>query len=94
MKLDDLIALDMHTHAEEPCCGHRDDGYDEFQAGMAKYFKNPAGAQGMLPTIQETAAYYRERKIGCVIFAVDGERDVYAAYAEFNIPVTSTLEGR
>ena len=26
------------------------------------------------------------------IAAVDGKRDVYAAYAEFNIPVTSTLE--
>ena len=26
------------------------------------------------------------------IAAVDGERDVYAAYAEFNIPVTSTLD--
>ena len=75
MNINDLIAIDIHTHAEEPCCGPRDDGYDEFQAGMAKYFRNPAGAQGMLPTIQETAAYYRERKIGCVIFAVDGERE-------------------
>lgn len=75
MNLDDLIALDFHTHAEEPCCGPRDDGYDEFQAGMAAYFKNPAGASGMLPTVQETAAYYRERKIGAVIFPVDGERE-------------------
>ena len=75
MNINDLIAIDIHTHAEEPCCGPRDDGYDEFQAGMAKYFRNPAGAQGMLPTIQETAAYYRERRIGCVIFAVDGERE-------------------
>ena len=75
MNLDELVAIDIHTHAEEPCCGPRDDGYDEFQAGMAKYFRNPAGAQGMLPTIQETADYYRERKIGCVIFGVDGERE-------------------
>ena len=75
MNLDELIALDFHTHAEEPCCGPRDDGYDEFQAGMASYFKNPAGAAGMLPTVQDTAAYYRERKIGCVIFPVDAERE-------------------
>lgn len=75
MNIDDLIAIDIHTHAEEPCCGHRDDGYDEFQAGMASYFKNPAGAKGMLPTVQETAAYYRERKIGAVIFPVDAERE-------------------
>jgi len=75
MNFDDLVAFDFHTHAEEPCCGPRDDGYDEFQAGMAAYFKNPAGAKGMLPTVQETAAYYRARKIGAVIFPVDGERE-------------------
>lgn len=75
LNLDDLIAIDIHTHAEEPCDCHRDDGYNEFQAGMAKYFKNPAGASGMLPTVQETAAYYRERKIGAVIFPVDAERE-------------------
>ncbi|WP_453959792.1 amidohydrolase family protein [Amorphus suaedae] len=75
MNVDDLIAIDIHTHAEEPCCGPRDDGYDEFQAGMAKYFKNPAGVDGMLPTVQQTAAHYRERNIGCVIFPVDSERE-------------------
>ncbi|MFA7416681.1 MAG: amidohydrolase family protein [Rhizobium sp.] len=75
LNIDDLVAIDFHTHAEEPCCGTRDDGYDEFQAGMANYFKNPAGAQGMLPTVQETATYYRERKIACVIFPVDAERE-------------------
>ena len=75
MNMDEIIAIDFHTHAEEPCCGPRDDGYDEFQAGMAAYFKNPAGAKGMLPTVPETAAYYRERKIAAVIFPVDGERE-------------------
>ena len=39
MKIDELVALDIHTHVEEPCCGPRDDGYDELQAAMAKYFK-------------------------------------------------------
>jgi hypothetical protein len=75
MNIDDLVAIDIHTHAEEPCCGTRDDGYTEFQAGMAAYFKNPAGAGGMLPSVQDTAAYYRERKIGAVIFPVDAERE-------------------
>ncbi len=75
LNLDDIVAIDIHTHAEEPCGTHADDGYDAFQAGMAKYFKNPAGAQGMLPTVPETAAYYRERKIACVIFPVDAERE-------------------
>jgi len=68
-------AIDFHTHAEEPCNHGRDDGYNEFQAGMAAYFKNPAGAEGMLPTVQDTAAYYRERNIAAVIFPVDAERE-------------------
>mgnify|MGYP002621856720 FL=1 len=76
INLDDIVAIDIHTHAEEPCCGgHRDDGYLEFQAAMAKYFRNPAGADGMLPTVQQTAEYYRDRKIACVIFPVDAERE-------------------
>jgi predicted TIM-barrel fold metal-dependent hydrolase len=74
MNFDHLVAFDFHTHAEEPCCGPRDDGYDEFQAGMAAYFKNPV-SHNHLPTVQETADYYRERKIGAVIFPVDAERE-------------------
>ncbi|TKT76737.1 amidohydrolase family protein [Aquamicrobium sp. LC103] len=74
MNVDDLVAIDFHTHAEEPCCGPRDDGYDEFQAGMARYFRNPAGGDH-LPTVQQTADYYRQRKIGAVIFPVDAERE-------------------
>jgi predicted TIM-barrel fold metal-dependent hydrolase len=86
MNAAELVALDVHTHAEEPCSGPRDDGYDEFQAGMAKYFKNPAGAKGMLPTVEETAAYYRERKIGCVIFPVDTERETgFRRYANEDV---------
>lgn len=75
MNLDDIVAIDFHTHAEEPCNHHRDDGYNEFQAGMAAYFHNPAGTEGMLPTVPETAAYYRERRIAAVIFGVDAERE-------------------
>ena len=75
LNLDEIVAIDIHTHAEEPCDACRDDGYNEFQAGMANYFKNPAGADGMLPSVQETAQYYRERKIAAVIFPVDAERE-------------------
>lgn len=73
--IDNLVAIDIHTHAEEPCNHARDDGYNEFQKGMAAYFKNPAGHEGMLPSVEETAAYYRERRIGAVIFPVDAERE-------------------
>jgi uncharacterized protein len=74
MDPDRLAAIDIHTHAEEPCQGPRDDGYDAFQMSMQKYFRNPAG-HNMLPTVEQTAAYYRERNIGCVIFPVDAERE-------------------
>jgi predicted TIM-barrel fold metal-dependent hydrolase len=69
---DALIAIDIHTHAEEPCGTHADDGYDDFQKAMAAYFKAPHPRP---PTVPETAAYYRERKIGAVIFPVDAERE-------------------
>lgn len=67
-----VVAIDFHTHAEEPCGTHPDDGYDDFQAAMAKYFKSPHDHP---PTVPETAAYYRERNIACVIFPVDAERE-------------------
>jgi uncharacterized protein len=69
---DKVVAIDIHTHAEEPCGTHADDGYDEFQAGMTRYFKMPFKHP---PTIPETAAHFRERNIGAVIFAVDCERE-------------------
>ncbi len=81
-----ITAIDFHTHAEEPCCDHRDDGYNEFQSGMAAYFKNPAGASGMLPTVEETADYYRERNMAAVIFPVDAERETgFRRYANEDV---------
>lgn len=68
----DIVAIDFHTHAEEPCGTHADDGYDEFQEAMAGYFRSPFKHP---PTIPETAAYYRERRIAAVIFPVDAERE-------------------
>jgi uncharacterized protein len=72
LDLDSLIAIDFHTHAEEPCGTHLDDGYDDFQGAMKAYFKSPHHHP---PTVPETAAYYRERKIAAVIFPVDAERE-------------------
>lgn len=72
INLDEIVAIDIHTHAEEPCGCHPDDGYDDFQAAMATYFNAPYKHP---PTMQETAAHYRERKIACVIFPVDAERE-------------------
>lgn len=72
INLDTVDAIDFHTHAEEPCGMHPDDGYDDLQAQMKEYFKSPFEHP---PTIPETAAYYREKNIAAVIFPVDGERE-------------------
>jgi uncharacterized protein len=65
-------AIDIHTHAEEPCGCHPDDGYDELQSTMAKYFGAPWEHP---PTIPETAAHFREKNVAAVIFPVDAERE-------------------
>ena len=46
-------AIDFHTHAEEPCGCHADDGYDDLQATMAAYFGAPWSHP---PTVPQTAA--------------------------------------
>jgi len=65
-------AIDIHTHAEEPCGAHPDDGYDDLQARMAEYFRAPWTHP---PTVPETAAHYREQNIAAVIFPVDQESE-------------------
>src|SRR2546430_16635048 len=70
--IEDVVAIDIHTHAEEPCGMHGDDGYDDFQAQMADYFKSPHKHP---PTVPETAAYYRSKKIAAVIFPGDPPRE-------------------
>jgi len=67
-----VVAIDIHTHADAPCGRHDDDGYDDFQAGMQRYFRTGRDAP---PTIDETAAYFRESNIGAIIFTVDAERE-------------------
>ncbi|MEL0196683.1 MAG: amidohydrolase family protein [Rhodobiaceae bacterium] len=77
--LGSIRAIDIHTHAEEPCGNHADDGYDELQSTMAKYFRAPWQHP---PTIEETAAHYRAQNIAAVIFPVDAERETgYRRYA-------------
>nr|WP_156892916.1 amidohydrolase family protein [Actinokineospora enzanensis] len=69
MALDDLTAIDVHTHAEISRDGHA--SLDpELLAASAKYFK---GHEHRQPTIAEMAAYYRERRMAAVVFTVDAE---------------------
>jgi predicted TIM-barrel fold metal-dependent hydrolase len=61
MNFDELIAIDthVHVHAESP-----NNAADE---AARKYF----GYTEATLTPRDTAAYYRSRKIGCVVFPVD-----------------------
>jgi predicted TIM-barrel fold metal-dependent hydrolase len=68
MKVDDLIAIDIHTHAEVSCRQPHDEFGQEFDDAASKYFNFTHR-----PTIAESVAYYRERKIGLVMFPVDAE---------------------
>jgi uncharacterized protein len=70
--LSKVRAIDFHTHAEEACGCHADDGYDELQTTMARYFR---AAWEHPPTMQETADHYRKQNVACVIFPVDAEHE-------------------
>jgi predicted TIM-barrel fold metal-dependent hydrolase len=63
----------VHTHAEVCCRQEPDETWAPFEAASAKYFK-----AGKRPTIAETIAYYRERRIGLVMFTVDSEFELGA----------------
>ncbi|HXC22011.1 MAG TPA: hypothetical protein VNV13_11045, partial [Steroidobacteraceae bacterium] len=73
MKVNDLIAIDVHTHAEVSCRQPADEVWQEFEDAASRYFK-----AGKRPTIAETVAYYRELKIGLVMFTVDSEHELGA----------------
>ena len=68
INLDELVAIDVHTHAEVSSRG-RASLSAELDAAAGAYFK----AEHRHPTLPEIAAHYRERKMACVVFTVDAE---------------------
>jgi uncharacterized protein len=66
--IDKLVAIDIHTHAHTPQEFADPEELDQREA-MRKYF----GQKGEELSMKQIADYYRERKIGCVIFSVDSE---------------------
>jgi hypothetical protein len=68
MNVQKLVAIDVHTHAEVSCRNPQDSFGEEYDRAADKYFRSDRR-----PTIAETVAYYRERKIGLVMFTVDAE---------------------
>lgn len=68
LNVGELVAIDVHTHAEMSSRAPRDPCSIIFDEAMAKYFRESAR-----PTIPEVANYYRERKMAAIIFPVDSE---------------------
>jgi len=64
----DLVAIDIHTHAERSCWNPFDAYGEEYDRAADKYFKS-----ARRPTIDETVAFYRAQRIGLVMFTVDAE---------------------
>jgi uncharacterized protein len=71
LQLDQIVALDIHTHASISTRAPRDPCSIIFDEAMSKYFKS-----AVPPTIPEVAQYYRERKLAAVIFPVDSEAEM------------------
>jgi uncharacterized protein len=68
VNLAEIIAIDVHVHAEIGADGHRSLS-PELEAAKVAYFKADSG----LPTIPEIAEYYRQRRLAAVVFTVDAE---------------------
>jgi uncharacterized protein len=99
--VDAVVAIDVHTHAEIGRTG--EDGLrPEWREAASAYFGESA-----LPTVEDVAAYYRERKMAAVVFTVDAETqtgrpavrneeiaEVAAANADVLIPFASVDPGK
>ncbi|HXR73699.1 amidohydrolase family protein [Actinocrinis sp.] len=70
LNLDELVAIDVHTHAEVSDSGAGSLSR-ELEEASSSYFKVDSGHRK--PTLDEIAAHYRERRIAAVVFTVDAE---------------------
>ena len=96
-----VVAIDVHTHAEVGRTG--EDGLrPEWREAALRYF-----GEGGTPTVEDVAAYYRERNLAAVVFTVDAETvtgrpavrneeiaEVAAANADVLIPFASVDPNR
>src|ERR1700727_3852414 len=68
MDIDNLVAIDVHTHVHRSVTAPPVKPEDnEHLAAMAAYFKTAAAAF----TVDDLAAYYRERKMAAVTLTID-----------------------
>ena len=61
-----VTAIDVHVHTELTRDGH-DPMPPQLREAAARYFKSTEP----LPTVDDVAAYYRERNLAAVLFTVD-----------------------
>jgi predicted TIM-barrel fold metal-dependent hydrolase len=69
MVVSELVAIDVHTHAEVSASGASSLS-EELSEASSKYFKVDGNRK---LTVPEMASYYRQRKIAAVVFTVDAE---------------------
>jgi len=69
MNIDDLVAIDVHTHAWKSAL-RVEDAPTESQEAMGRYFHYQPQHQ----TVPEMAEMYRKLKMAFVVFTVDGEK--------------------
>jgi uncharacterized protein len=69
VNLDELVAIDVHVHAERNQDERQDPVTSEILSAAAGYF----GGSPPQPTAEEVAAYYGERNMVAVVFNVDDE---------------------
>jgi predicted TIM-barrel fold metal-dependent hydrolase len=70
LKLDELVAIDVHTHAWKSALAVGD-APTESQEAMGRYFRY----QPQHATVPEMAEYYRKLKMAFVVFTVDSPKE-------------------
>jgi len=70
LDLDDLVAIDVHTHAEVSTSGESALS-KELEEASSDYFK--VAHEHRKPTLDEIGAHYRSLKMAAVVFTVDAE---------------------
>jgi hypothetical protein len=68
LALEDVVAIDVHTHVEMSNAGH-DSLPDDLRDAAIRHFRG----QMARPKAQEVADLYRERRMMAVVFTVDSE---------------------
>src|ERR687891_122290 len=70
MNLNDLVAIDVHTHAWKSAL-QVEDAPTESQEAMGRYFRYQPQHQ----TVPEMAAMYRKLRMAFVVFTVDSPKE-------------------